>query len=531
VTLAPAYLAIDLGTSAVKAARFDRLGRVAGLATVEYELATDPSGRVECDPETYWDALVQAVRATCRTSERGHGRIELEALAITSQAETLLCLDPSGAPLRPAIVWLDNRSGAEAVELGERLGTRTIYGATGQMVTLPTSPASKILWLARHEHATFQATATFCLVGDWIARRLTGRLAGDITTYPTSLLLDVRSRAWWTPMLDVLELTPRHLPALVEPGGIVGHLRASAAEALGLDRHVPVVSGAMDTIAGAVGSANLAPGLVTEATGTYLAPLSCLESPPPFSDPGFPVLLHALPDRYCALPYGQTAGAVLRWLHDLLATPGRDRPRRAGPAHDAPARPDSPRDRDYESLVAEAETVPPGSDGVVFLPHLAGSGFPDWDPSATAAIAGLRLGHGRGHVVRAALEAVAFMLRGAIEGLRDVGARIDGVTSVGPASRSTAWLQIKADVCQLPVSRLEQEEASLLGAAMLAAVACGEHADLAEAASAMVRTASVATPDTEALSTYDDAYARYRSLYRDLRPFDSVAPGVVDRAR
>jgi xylulokinase len=503
----PTYLAVDLGTNAVKAAHVNRDGRMVGSATIEYELQTPATGRVECDPETYWQAIVRSVRAARRAAEGAHGRLVVEALAVTSQAETLLCLDARGNPLRPAIVWLDNRSGAEAVELGERLGTRTIYAHTRQMLSLPTSPASKILWLARHEPDVFGETATFCLVGDWITGRLTGGLVGDITTYPTSLLLDGGRREWWTPMLDVLDLTPRRLATLAAPGSIVGHLRPSAADEVGLDRHVLVVTGGMDTIAGAVGAGNLAPGLLTEATGTYLAPLTCLEAPPPFSDPGFPVLLHAVPDLYCPLPYGQTAGAVLRWLHDMFS----------------PANPGSPIERDYAALISEAERVPPGADGVTFLPHLAGAGFPDWDLSASAAIAGIRLGHGRGHIVRAALEAVAFMLRGSIEGLRDVGARIENVTSLGPASRSTSWLQIKADVCQVPVARLEQEEASLLGAAMLASVARGEHADLAEAAAAMTRTAGVVAPNAEAVRAYDDAYARFRILYRDLRAFDSGA--------
>jgi xylulokinase len=259
--------------------------------------------------------------------------------------------------------------------------------------------------------------------------------------------------------------------------------------------------------AGAVGAGNLAPGLLTEATGTYLAPLICLKTPPPFMDPGFPVLLHAVPDLYCALPYGQTAGAALRWLHDILS----------------PSLQGMVPERDYTSLISEAEPVPPGSDGLTFLPHLAGAGFPDWDLSASGTLAGIRLGHGRGHIVRAGLEAVAFMLRGAIEGLREAGAHIDGVTSLGPASRSILWLQIKADVCQVPVARPEEDEASLLGAAILASVARGDHADLLAAASAMTRVSDTVQPDPRLRETYDDAYARFRSLSRDLHISNSTS--------
>jgi xylulokinase len=444
--------------------------------------------------------VVQGVNSARRAAENEQGHVDIVALAMTSQADTIMCLDAAGSPLRPAIVWLDNRSRAEAIDLSERLGIRTIHEHTGQMLSLTTSPASKLLWLARHEPDLFRGTDTFCLVGDWISRRLTGARFGDITSYPTSLLLDIDRRAWWTPMLDLLELTPDKLVTLVPPGTIVGDLTRSAAEELGLDPKVRLVSGAMDTIAGAVGAGNLAPGLLTEATGTYLAPVTCLTAAPPFSEPGFPVLLHAVPNLYCALPYGQTAGAALRWLYDILV------PSPSLTGHG----------RDYESLISEADDVPPGSDGLTFLPHLAGSGFPDWDPSASGTLAGIRLGHSRGHIVRAGLESVAFMLRGAIEGLRDVGAHIDGVTSLGPASNSVAWTQIKADVCQLPVARLEQDEASLLGAAMLAAVACGDRSDLQAAAAAMSRVGKTIQPNSALREIYDGAYGRYRSLSRDL---------------
>lgn len=500
------YLAVDVGTSAVKAACFAPNGFRLGYASFEYPLETHPMGRVECDPEVYWQAVVHAVRSARNAAKRDHGRVEIQALAVTPQAETLLCLDAAGSALRPAIVWLDNRSSPEAIELAEQLGIRTIHAFTRQMVSLPTSPASKILWLSRHERELFRATDRFCLVGDWIGWRLTGELAGDVTTYPTSLLLDVNARAWWGTMLDLLDITPGRLTRLVPSGTILGRLTEASADELDLDQGVPLVAGAMDTIAGAVGAGNLAPGLLTESTGTYLAPLFCLKSPPPFMDPGFPVLLHAMPDLYCALPFGQTAGAALRWLYDILR----------------PAAGESVPTRDYESLIAEADAIPPGADGLTFLPHLAGAGFPDWDPSASGTIAGIRLGHGRGHFVRAALESVAFMLRGAVEGLRDTGATIEGVTSLGPAARSLAWLQIKADVCQLPVSRLEEDEASLLGAAMLAAVACGDHTDLLSAAAGMTRVTATIEPDPRRKEAYNAAFARFRALYRDVRAFEAL---------
>jgi xylulokinase len=493
---------MDLGTSAIKIGLFDTRGRCVVSSTTEYSLVTTSPLWVECELETYWRAVVSGMQAIV------HGLVgrelpEIAGLAVSCQGETLVALDASGAPIRPAIVWLDNRASAEAAALEARFGLEEIYRRTGQLESLPTWTASKILWLRTHEAGGYERTATFLLLEDWLIYRMCGALVGERSLYVTSLLLDWPHGGWWEPMLAEVGLDRSRLVTLVDPGSIVGRLALSPAAELGLPAGIPIVAGGLDQVLAATGAGNIAPGLLTENTGTVLGLAACLAEMPQDRSLGLPMFLHVIPGLYCAQPCGQTAGLVLRWLRDNFF----------GDVHATDQSTPS-----YESVIAEAADIAPGANGVTVIPHLAGAQYPEYNTTATCAVIGLSLSEGRGHVTRAVLEAVAFMLRKAVEAMRAAGLEFGEIASLGNSASSDVWTHIKADVCQLPIRRFECREPSLLGAAMLVAQAVGDFSSLSEACSVMVRSVDVTEPDPVKSQIYEQAFSGYNRVYELLYP-------------
>ena len=503
-------LGLDIGTTSVKAGVFDAAGRQIAAAGREYRLLHPAPDRAELDPETYWTAAVEAVRTALATSGTDPARVA--AMAVSSQGETVIAVDATGRPLGPALVWLDNRATAEARALGDRFPDALLYDRTGVPDMNPTWSAAKILWWRNHEPALFASAARFLLVEDFLLHRLTGRFVTDGSVACTSLLLDIRTGAWWDPMLDALGVDASRLPDIALPGSVVGVLTAAAAEALGLPAGLPVVAGGMDQGAGAVGVGNTGPGVISESTGGALTVQAAVAEHGGDPSGQTPVYIHSAPGLYLYCPVCPTGGMALTWLRDALGAEEVARAAREGGSA-------------YDLLTALAATAPAGSDGVVMLPHLAGAFSPEYVPEARGVLYGLTLHHGRAHVSRAVLESVAFMLRRNVELLASAGATAGEIRSHGGGARSALWNQVKADVCGMPVLTMAGEDAAVRGDAMLAGVATGVYADLAEAGRAMVAPGARFDPDPANRAVYDDAYGTYIALFNALRPlFGAGAP-------
>ena len=480
-------LSLDAGTTSLKGVLFDTTGHAVASDLVEYDLQKPRPDFVELDSEVYWQALATVVRNILDKSQADPRRIV--AMGITSQGETLTVVDSDGRLLRSSIVWLDNRSRAEAAEIGREFDASEIYHTTGQQEMLPTWTATRILWLRKHEPKVFEKAHKYLLVEDFLVHRLTGHYVTDRALCASTLYFDLTTNRWWEQMLKFLGISEEQLPSLKPSGDLVGTLTATAATALGLSPNTMVVTAPIDHVAGAVGAGNIKPGIVTETTGASLA--LCATSPEPTYDPQFRVAFngHAVEDHYVLFPWVPTAGMVLRWFRDELG----------GGA-------------DYDRLCREAADVAPGADGLTVLPHFSGAGCPSPDPNIRGAFWGLTLGHHRGHIVRAILESVAFMLRGNLELLEELGTEIEEVRSLGGATRSDLWLQIKADVCRKDLIVMECEEAACLGVAMLGCVGTGVYRDLAEAAENMVRVKKQIWFDPDKADIYGRIYQQYIEL-------------------
>ncbi len=452
-------LGVDVGTSSLKAGLFTLDGTPLGLAKAEYPLATPEEGAEEQDAEDWWSALASVSRELMALLDDPS---RLAAISIGGQAPTLVAADADFRPTHPAITWLDQRPADEADRL---------YAQLGQPVPVWGSWPAQAAWFVHNRPAALRATRWLFGCPDYLASRLT-RTASSLLSTPR-------------PELDAARLDMRLLPPLGTPGKVIGHVDAAAADATHLPAGTPVVGGFVDGVLGVLGSGVRRPGdacMNCGTSGTFST--VCL---PPLGYPmmGISILGSAT----------NTSGKALDWFAHQIAPGGAS----------------------YAELIGEAATTPPGADGLLFLPHLAGERAPERDPHSRAAWVGLTLGHDRRHLLRALLEGVAFSFRSIQDWIESCGADVIDVRCVGGQARSEVWNQIKADVLNRPVLVPSVIEAAVLGAAILAALGIGAYASLEEAIAAMVRVSRRLEPDERNAALYARMLEGYRELYPALR--------------
>lgn len=495
----PQYLlGIDIGTTSVKGALVSTNAQHVLTTGREYSLEYPSPNWCEIDPRAYWEGTRHVIRDLLAESRVSPD--EILAIAFSSQGETLIPIDKSGEPLRKAIVWLDNRSGREAAAIKQQFGAEAILAKTGQPETLPIWPATRILWLREHEPEVFRRADKYLLVQDYLVQRLTGRFATNPSMVSSTLYYDIVRMTWWPAMLDFLGITSAQLPEVVPSGTMIGHLTKEAAEATGLSENVAMVAGAYDHPAGAIGCGNLQQGVVSETTGASMAMVVTLDKP--MLDPSLRLSCqcHAIPGKYFLLPYGQTAGFVLKWFKDNFGQPN------AG--SDA-----------YAHLDALAQQVAPGSDGLIVLPHFMGAGSPEFNENARGVFCGVTPSMHKGHFVRAILESVALMIRTNLDVLNAAGVRTREIRAVGGGAKSSLWNQINADCSGVPFITFQSSEPTSLGVAILAGVGCGVFADIEEGCRRLVRVGGTIEPNPGHSEIYEKLLARYQQLYRSLEPY------------
>ena len=488
-------LGIDAGTTSVKAALFKPDGCCLAIARQEYQLKTPAVDRAELDAEVYWDACIMTVRQVIADSHADPSQIV--AMGVSSQGETLICVDEAGKPLYPAMIWLDNRATKQAEELSVRFGTVS-YLHTGIPEVIATWPASKIKWLAENEPAIFSKVHKFLLVQDFLVHRLTGAFATNGSIACTSLYYDFLQHSWWQPVLDAIGIFPRQLPTLMPTGAVVSTLLPSAAITLGLPPFVKVVAGGMDQCVGAIGAGNIDPGNFSETTGAALTIQVSLSVPDIDPNKTIPVYEHSIPGQYLLCPVCPTAGMAFKWFRDVFG------------AQEIALSETNQADA-YDLLTELARSVPAGSDGLTMLPHLMGAYSPQANSAARGSFTGFTLSHTRGHFVRALLEGVAFLLKRNLEIIEQTGLRVAEIRSTGGGARSQLWNQIKTDVTNVPIVTLINEDTALLGDAILAGVACGVFRSIKQGCDSMVTIKDKFLPG-ENVAAYQEAYQQYCGL-------------------
>jgi xylulokinase len=400
-------------------------------------------------------------------------------------------LDRRGEVIRPALLWNDQRTGAQCDEITERVGAERLVEITGNPA-LTGFQAPKVLWLRDEEPANYERVEHVLLPKDYVRYRLANELATDASDAVGTLFLDLRRRAWSDEILDALGVPPRWLPRVFESPEATGTVGADVAAEIGLPAGIPVAAGGGDNAAAAIGTAITREGLMSSSIGTSGVLFAHTDEAAIDPSGRIHAFAHAVPDRYCLLAVTLSAGGSLRWWRDVTGL-------------------------GYDQLVAEAEAVPPGSEGLMFLPYLTGERTPHLDPRARGGFVGLTARHTRGHMTRALMEGVLFSLRDGLEIMHGVGVRPTEIRAIGGGAVSNLWLRLQADIYGAPVRRLVIEEGAAYGAALLAHVAAGTFVDVEEATSVVRTLPEVTEPDPANGALYEDAYAIYRSLYGTLR--------------
>ena len=495
------FIGIDAGTTSVKGVLADADGKILSISIKEYILEMEED-RCELDAEIYWEKTKMVIRELLDSVDNANGQVQ--ALSFSSQGETLICVDSNGAPVRRAIVWLDNRSIDEAVQIERHFGAEKICYHTGQPQVQPLWPATRIAWLRAKEPLIFNKIHKFLLVEDYLIFKLTGKYATEQSLVSSTLYYDIREKCWWQPMLEHLGITQEKLPDVFPSATVVGRVLVSRLEETGLSGTTLVVTGAYDHVAGALGAGNFSEGAVSETTGTALAMVVTLDRPVQNFVINIPMQCHAIPGKYLLLPYGQTAGYVLKWFkdqfcqHELNGTKNGDA---------------------YDHLTSQAENIPPGADGLTMLPHLMGSGSPEFNARAKGVVTGISARTTKSHFIRAILESIACMMKRNLDLLKTSGISVKEIKALGGGSKSELWNQIKADVSNTPITTVQGQETAALGAALLAATGAGFFSSIESACKKMVRLNRTYVPDANRHQAYQPVYARYVNLTHALEKY------------
>ena len=496
------YLGIDVGTGGTRALLMDAQGKIVASASAEHENFASPRpGWAEQSPEDWWRACTVAVRQALRVG--GLGPDQVACAGFSGQMHGAVLLDSSYEVVRPAIIWCDQRSEAHCRELEQMFERDTLIRLTCNP-PLTNFTLTKLLWVRENEPENWRRVAHVMLPKDYVRFRLTGERAIDMADASGTLMLDVANRRWSREVLSKTGIREKMLPPLFESPDVCGNISALGAGATGLREGTPVVAGAGDQAAGAVGMGIARAGAVSATIGTSGVVFASTDRPAMDPQGRLHTFCHAIPGRWHVMGVTQAAGLSLRWYRDQLGA--------ASPA----LRKKDGRDP-YDILAEEASSVPPGSDGAFWTPYLMGERTPHLDPNARAALVGLTASHTRAHVTRAILEGVAFSLKDTLTIFDEMKIPVTSIRLGGGGARSALWRQIQADVYGREVEIVEAEEGAAYGAAILAGVGANGWSSVEQACEAVVRLAHRIAPNAKDSSTMQRAYATYRKIYPALK--------------
>lgn len=496
-------LGVDIGTSGTKTLAIDETGQILASASAEYPCSHPRPGWSEQNPEDWWNATCETIRAVLHK-----GRIRPEdvcGVGLSGQMHGSVFLDASGKVIRPALLWNDQRTVQECDEITRLAGGReSLLGLVANpAVTGFTAP--KILWLRNHEPENYQRLRQVLLPKDYVRYRLSGTFATEVSDASGTLLLDVKNRRWSDELVSRLGLDRSILPPCYESHEISSRVSETGALACGLLPGTPIAGGAGDQPASAVGNGIVRGGVVSATLGTSGVVFAHADTPE-FGPAGIlQAGCHAVAGAWHTMGVVLSAGGSMQWLRDNLGQVEIEE------AHKRGIDP-------YELLTEEASKASAGSDNLVFLPYFTGERTPHFDPYARAGWIGLTVRHQRAHMIRSVMEGVTFALRESLDLVRRSGVSIQQVRLSGGGARSRFWRQMQADIYGSKVATVNTTEGPAFGVALLAFVGTGVYANVPEACDVTIRELEHLTPVTERKTAYDRSYSHYLKAYQALKP-------------
>ena len=496
------YLGIDVGTGGTRALVMDSSGNVIASASSEHQdFASPKPGWAEQDPRDWWRACGVAVRQALQSAKLDAK--EISCVGFSGQMHGAVLLDSSDEVVRPALIWCDQRSDPQSRELEQMFGRDALIRLTCNP-PLTNFTLTKFLWVRENEPQKWARVAHVMLPKDYVRFRLTGERAIDMADASGTLLLDVTNRRWSTEVLNKTGIKESLLPALFESPQVCGKISAAGAEATGLKAGTPVVAGAGDQAAGAVGMGIARAGAVSATIGTSGVVFASTDRPAMDPHGRLHTFCHAIPGRWHVMGVTQAAGLSLRWYRDHFggASPGVQKKDGRDP---------------YDVFAEEASTAPTASEGAFWVPYLMGERTPHLDPKARAALIGLTASHTRAHVIRAIMEGVAFSLKDTFTIFEEMKIPVTSIRLGGGGARSPLWRQIQADVYGREVEIVAAEEGAAYGAAILAGVGAGAWSSVEQACDAVVRVAKRIQPNAKDSAAMQLAYTTYQKIYAALK--------------
>lgn len=486
-------LGIDSSTTATKALLIDDKGAVIGVSAHAYDYDTPQPLWSQQDPALWWEGTIQSTKGVLEKT--GVNPADIVGIGVTGQMHGLVLLDEKGEVIRPALLWNDQRTGKECHEIREILGKSNLIAITGNDA-LTGFTAPKIRWVQKNEPDLYASVRHILLPKDYVRLKLTGEHATDKAGAAGTLLFDIAARNWSPEVLKALDINPSFMPQTFEGTEITGKLSAKAGKLLGLLAGIPVVGGGGDQAAQGVGVGAVEEGIIALTLGTSGVVFAASDTPAVEPEGRLHAFCHAVPDKWHMMGVMLSAAGSLRWHRDTVA-PGKS----------------------FDALLKDVGKIPPGSEGLLYLPYLTGERTPHPDPFARGAFVGLTVRHTTDHLTRAVLEGVGFGLRDSFTLIEGAGLKTAHQVRIsGGGAKSPLWRQILADILGTELVTVNTAEGAAYGTALLAGVGAGIWPDAETACSKVIKITGATQPTEAASEVYDTYYRLYRELYPALKP-------------
>lgn len=497
-------LGLDIGTSGTKTALFDENGNTIKTATYEYDLFQPQVGWAEQNPDDWWEACYKGIKDVIEKSNVQAS--DIKGIGLSGQMHGLVLVDKDNRVIRNSIIWCDQRTEKECDYITEIIGKERLIKITGNPA-LTGFTLSKLLWVKNNEPENYKKIYKILLPKDYIRFKLTNVFATEVSDASGMQMLDINTRNWSTELLDDLRIDKSILADVYESVVVSGKVTEEVSKLTGLEINTPVVGGAGDQAAGAIGNGIVSEGIISTVIGTSGVVFAATDTPKFDKYGRVHTLCHAVPNKWHVMGVTQGAGLSLNWFKRTFCTKEVEESEKLNK-------------NIYDILTEKASNSKPGSNGIVYLPYLMGERTPHIDPNVKGAFLGVSLINNHDDFTRAILEGVSFSLKNCLDIIEDMNVKIDDIRISGGGAESEVWRQILADIFQYSLTTIKASEGPALGVAILAGVGAGIYESVEDACKKIIKGGEKVAPDKALEETYSKVYNQYNSAYPKIKDFN-----------